>query len=292
MAINSADKNKTEITKKYLDLVGNLQNPQDFSENADFFKHFQAMYFRLQAVISENTNKNKNQKLKKSFIENAENAEKHYKNLLTLAQIFSAEKNFDEAENLCIQAELRCKNNAEKSEVLSTRANITLLQKNINEAKNLAEEAIKLFGKNKAAWLLLREISGIANLGKSAAFVCENILKINPFDENSYVNLGERLRRNYQTKKSLQMTQIGMLYFPESANLWANLGTTLHGDGKFEMAKLAYQKALELNPELAEIANNLGIMAIAEKSWVEALKYFEIALKSSPSGTLAHTDVL
>lgn len=292
LVINSADKNKTEITKNYLNLVENLQNLQNFSENEDFFKHFQAMYFRLQAVISENTNKNQNQKLKKSFIENAENAEKHYKNSLTLAQIFANENNFAKAEDLCNQAENLAKNHIEKSAVLCVRAKISLQQNKINEAKNLSEEAIKLFGKNKAAWIILRDVSGIANLGKSAAFVCENILKIDPFDESAYINLGERLRRNYQTQQSLKFTQMGLAFYPESPNLWANLGTTLHGDGKFEMAKLAYQKALGFKPEFAEVANNLGVMAIAEKSWLEALKYFEIALKSSPSGTLAHTDML
>ena len=280
LAINSADKNKKEITKNYLNLVENLQNLQDlqnFSENDDFFKHFQAMYFRLQAAIAENI------KHKKSFFEQAEIAEKHYKNLLTLAQISAEEKNFEKAEDFCKQAESRCQNNQQKSFVCSTRAVIFLQQNNLNQAKIYAENAIKLFDKNKNAWLILRNISCILNDSKLAVIVCENLLKLNPHDESSWTNFGERLRRNYQIQKSLQMTQIGMLYFPESANLWANLGTALHGDGRIEQAKLAYKKALELKPEFAEIANNLGAMAIAEKSWEEALKYFTIASNLKPT---------
>lgn len=283
MVLNSEDKNKTEITKKYLNLVENLQN---FSENDDFFKHFQAMYFRLQAAISEN------QQQKKSCIENAENAEKHYKNLLTLAQIFSSEKNFAKAEDLCKQAELRCKNNAEKSVVFSIRAIIFLQQNKFTEAKNFAQTAIKLKNNAKISWKILKNIAAVLNDSKLAVLACENLLKLNPHDESSWTNFGERLRRDYQIQKSIQMTQIGMLYFPESANLWANLGTALHGDGRLEQAKLAYQKALALKPEFAEIANNLGAMAIAEKSWEEALKYFNIAINCKKTNDVAYMDMM
>lgn len=253
LAINSADKNKTEITKKYLNLVENLQNPQDFPrEFSEIFQHFQAMYFRLQAAIAENI------KQKKSFIENAENAEKHYKNLLTLAQISAEEKNFANAENLCKQAETRIKNNAEKSVILSIQAIFLLQQNKFTEAKNLAQQAIKLKNNLKISWKILQNIATLTDDNSLAISACQNILKLDPFDESAYINFGERLRRARQISTAINITQQGLQFFPKSANLWANLGTLMQENHQDEQAKKCYENALSFNANIPQVLNNLS----------------------------------
>ena len=255
LAINSADKNKKEITKNYLNLVENLQNlqnMQNFSENEDFFKHFQAMYFRLQAAIAENI------KHKKSFFEQAEIAEKHYKNLLILAQISAEEKNFEKAEDFCKQAETRIKNNAEKSVIFSIQAIILLQQNKFNEAKNLAQQATKLKNNLKISWKILQNIAALTDDNSLAILACQNLLKLDPFDESAYVNCGERLRRSRQIANAIEISKKGLEFFPESANLWANLGTLMQENHNDEAAKKCYETALSFNANIPQVLNNLS----------------------------------
>lgn len=49
---------------------------------------------------------------------------------------------------------------------------------------------------------------------------------------------------------------------------WSNLGATMISGGKWEAAKLACQKALELNPESRKAKTNMGMAQLALGEWV------------------------
>ena len=56
-------------------------------------------------------------------------------------------------------------------------------------------------------------------------------------------------------------------------------------------AKIAYEKALALNPKSAAIASNLGAMAKAAEEWESALQYFGKALEIEPNLAEAHSNL-
>lgn len=57
-----------------------------------------------------------------------------------------------------------------------------------------------------------------------------------------------------------------------------NFAVMLQSEGKFEAAKTAYQACLELNPVFYKAISNLGVIAIAEERFADAIQYFSRAL--------------
>jgi len=59
-------------------------------------------------------------------------------------------------------------------------------------------------------------------------------------------------------------------------------------NGDLTRAKLFYRKALELNPRHAGTLNNLGVIAMEEKRWPLAEKFFAAAIESEPDDAKTH----
>ena len=73
---------------------------------------------------------------------------------------------------------------------------------------------------------------------------------------------------------------------PEMAEAWHAKGVLLHVVfGRVEQARLAYQKALELNPRFSEAKTNLGNLYLDEKRYDEAIKMYEEALNDMTYAT-------
>ncbi|MFB3922996.1 MAG: tetratricopeptide repeat protein [Terriglobia bacterium] len=69
---------------------------------------------------------------------------------------------------------------------------------------------------------------------------------------------------------------------------WFNLGYAYSGLNQSEDAVRAYQRALQLQPELFEAQLNLGILLIQMKRAAEAVPYLEKAVSLKPQHTRAH----
>ena len=63
-------------------------------------------------------------------------------------------------------------------------------------------------------------------------------------------------------------------------------GLNAHNSGKLKTAKNLYHKILSIKPDHPEANHNIGILLIAQKKFDKALKFFKLALSSSPNVSL------
>src|SRR5262249_4352642 len=66
------------------------------------------------------------------------------------------------------------------------------------------------------------------------------------------------------------------------------LGDDLYRRGMYMDAAAEYKKALELNPNYADIHNHLGIALSADKEYEQAVSAFKKALETNPAFVDAH----
>lgn len=73
-------------------------------------------------------------------------------------------------------------------------------------------------------------------------------------------------------------------FYPESADVYAELGGVRESTGDVDGAEKAYRKAIELDPRHARSLNNLAyLLAVERERPAEALPYIERAYKLAPS---------
>ena len=70
---------------------------------------------------------------------------------------------------------------------------------------------------------------------------------------------------------------------PLSAEAFANLGTSLKGQGKLPEAADAYREALRLEPDRPELAYNLGTTLHESGELDQAIEYYRMALQLKPA---------
>ena len=64
-----------------------------------------------------------------------------------------------------------------------------------------------------------------------------------------------------------------------------NIGFSLHQDGKLEEAENAYQEALKLGSENAEVFNLMGVLKLQQNDVEHALEWVTKAIKIHPPKT-------
>jgi lipoprotein NlpI len=80
---------------------------------------------------------------------------------------------------------------------------------------------------------------------------------------------------------------ISLLSFAETAEMYYSLGQKYMSDGKFDMAALSLEKAVELAPDWAEAHNALGMSYFQLFKFDEAIAQFDKAIAMKPYYTEA-----
>jgi len=78
---------------------------------------------------------------------------------------------------------------------------------------------------------------------------------------------------------------------PESYQAWTNLGATYRHSGEFEEAEKAYSKSLELSPDYPEAHASLGALYIFQQKNDEAIKSLERAVELDPKLAIAQSNL-
>ena len=104
--------------------------------------------------------------------------------------------------------------------------------------------------------------------------------------ENYTKNLLVEIKRdNQELKDSIKQLEDLLIEVPEEA--WINKGRTLYGQGKYDEAIQAYDKAIEINPQHADAWNSKGIVLMLLGRTIEADAAFakakELGLQPDPS---------
>ncbi len=71
-------------------------------------------------------------------------------------------------------------------------------------------------------------------------------------------------------------------YYPKSSSTYYNLGFTFAERGQVNNAHIAFEKSLEVDPNMAESLVNLGGLAFGQQEWEKSIEYNEKALEIRP----------
>lgn len=76
--------------------------------------------------------------------------------------------------------------------------------------------------------------------------------------------------------------QMALNYSPMNAEVYFALGNLFSQRKDTPRAKACFRQALELNPRHDGVLNNLGVLALAEKRWELAERFFQASIASDP----------
>ena len=71
--------------------------------------------------------------------------------------------------------------------------------------------------------------------------------------------------------------------FPGNAQAWNNLGAVRNESEKLASAKEAFGRALELDPDFADVYYNLSVIAWKKKDFSEVRRLLKLALEKNPN---------
>lgn len=124
--------------------------------------------------------------------------------------------------------------------------------------------------------------SGHNQLGmhQEAVKDCEELIGMDMNDPESYGLLGFYLEKNGEIDKAMECYRHMMKLFPNYHDSYVGLGYCFEVYKKrLNMARVCYEKALELNPRDHWALNNAAVLLQKEGKWHEALSYYERALE-------------
>ena len=80
-------------------------------------------------------------------------------------------------------------------------------------------------------------------------------------------------------------------FYPKSAVAFYNLGFAFAQRDQVGNAEVAFNKALELNPDMVEAQVNLGGLAFGKGDWNECIRYNNLVLVKKPGFPQARTNI-
>lgn len=134
--------------------------------------------------------------------------------------------------------------------------------------------------------LVFKKLGGI-----NQALECfRKILAIDPNHKAAAANLGNLLLGLGELDEAEGWLRIALSQ--DNPRSWSNLGTLFQAKGELNQAFKAYEKALKIKPDFAEILNNMGVVRQAQGEPLEAIKYFRQAIDLQPDFVGAFRNLL
>ena len=112
--------------------------------------------------------------------------------------------------------------------------------------------------------------------------------------ENNYVaevNLGTWLSKRGQIPEAMELFYKALQMNPDDADVLYNLGNAFAKTGNWDEAIAHYRHALQITPDHADILDNLGRALWAKQQYAEAITNFDAALKLNPASASAHNNL-
>ena len=99
-------------------------------------------------------------------------------------------------------------------------------------------------------------------------------------------NLGAALQKQGRHEEALKALDKAVQLQPDNADLWKNLGEALIALARLDEAILSFQHALKLDPRHWAAANKCGLLLYQLKRFEEALAYFDLCDQLQPNRAL------
>ena len=181
--------------------------------------------------------------------------------------------------------------------------------KDYANAENLALSISQQYPNHKYAWKILAAVFDQTNRNLEALRANQNALKIDPYDPEIYLSLGNNFHRlekldeaelNFKKALNLKPSYLPALYNlglilnkkqrfddsipffkkvinlkPDFANGYYSLGLAQFNLGKLDSAIINLKKATNLKPEYPQAFFNLGVVMRELGRKIEALEYFQ-----------------
>ena len=194
--------------------------------------------------------------------------------------------------------------------------------KDYANAENLALSISKKYPNHKYAWKILAAVFDQTNRNLEALRANQNALKIDPYDPEIYLCLGNNFHRqeklddaelNFKKAVNLNPSYLPALYNlglilnkkqrfddsisffkkvinlkPDFANGYYSLGLTQFNLGKLDSAIINLKKATELKPEYPQAFFNLGVVMRELGRKIESLEYFQQSINLKKNYTRAY----
>jgi arylsulfatase A-like enzyme len=114
----------------------------------------------------------------------------------------------------------------------------------------------------------------------------EELLHLNPRIPHNYVRLAYIFQKMKKTNEAVRLLEQGRERMPDSKIILTGLGFAYLNAGMKEEALEMCQQVLKLDPKFFDVLFLAGTIMWMEKKWVEALDYFERALKIEPENKI------
>ena len=111
-------------------------------------------------------------------------------------------------------------------------------------------------------------------------------LPLRDFDWPYY--LGRLYQDEGDNKKAVDYLTMAQGLRPNDIAALVNLAEVYHADGQLEPAKALFEKALALDPSLADAEAGLGEIALSQGDYAVAIRDLEAAIKLQPEATSLH----
>jgi tetratricopeptide (TPR) repeat protein len=126
----------------------------------------------------------------------------------------------------------------------------------IHQAMDKLHAALKIDPRNDAAYVDLGFCYGVLRDGSTAVDMYHKATELNPSADN-FLELADIYMRVGDTEDALLAANAGLIKEPSNARLYNAKGMALNDLQRFDEAEEAWEKALELNPNLKVAEANL-----------------------------------
>jgi serine/threonine protein kinase/tetratricopeptide (TPR) repeat protein len=151
------------------------------------------------------------------------------------------------------------------------------------EAERAFRKAIELKTDVAEAYNQLAKILRDQQKWQEAVDVLRMAIKLEPDDPALHSNLGDVLGRQRKFPEAIEALGKALELKPDFGTAYFLLGRTLKAQGKFPDAEAAYGKAIELDmPDIHDAYNNLGVIYLNQKRWIEAEQALRKAIELKP----------
>lgn len=113
---------------------------------------------------------------------------------------------------------------------------------------------------------------------KEAIYECRKLVRLAQNDPDSFVRLGYHCDEGGEVNKAMRYYRFALKKFPNDAYLYTNLGYCYeHHKKRSNLARVCYEKALEIDPSNVWALNNTGALFQKENNRFAALYYYKKA---------------